>query len=345
MRNNSVNRRDFLRQSGAGLAVGATGMVVIGCGGSEPDTGRTAVDFLAILDPKGLTFAPELLAIAGGYFADNGLDVTLQQMRGSAPAILSVIEGGAPLTRIEQIEGVGHLANTGAPIRNVSTVIKESAIRFVSSGAAPIREPQDFVGKLIGIPSEGGSTDKTLDLVLSNAGIDPDSVERQVVGTQAGVYELVERGSIQSFAVSIDVALNLQRQRDNVQVLSPGDFISSGAQFYMASEEGLVLHRDTISRYLQSVHAAIEFMIEDHGFDQTLQVLRQEYDFATLQDTDIARRSLTEYVGIWTAEGRDNVMRTSAASWQQGYDELVSAGLAEGGHSSADWYTNELVPD
>lgn len=342
MKRSALDRREFMRRSGSALAVAGTGAVLFGC--EDDDSGRTAVDFLAILDPEGLTFAPELLAIAGGYFADQGLDVTMQRMRGSAPAIQSVIAGQALLTRIEQIEGVVHLANLDVPIRNVSTVIKESAIRFVSSAAAPIREPQDFVGKLVGIPSAGGSTDKTLDLVLSTAGIEPASVERQVVGTSAGVFDLVERGSVHCYAVSIDVANILVEQRDNVIVFSPGDFISSGAQFYMVSAEGLNEQRDRIQRYLDAVFAAIDFMIDDDGFDRTLEILRQRYSFATLMNTSIAKASLGAYVDIWTAEGRDNVMRTVDASWRRGYQELVDAGLAASGRDPMAWVTNDLVP-
>lgn len=340
----SFSRREFVRGSSAALAAGVSGAALIGCGGETASTGRIAVDFLAILDPQGLTFAPELLGIAGGYFADQGLDVTLQRTRGSAPAIQQVLAGGAPLTRIEQIEGVIHIANRGVPIRNVATVIKESAIRFVSSSSTPIREPADFVGKLAGIPSEGGSTDRTLDLVLSTAGIDPASIERQVVGTAAGIFDLIERGQIHCYAVSIDVANILRRQRDNVVVFNPGEFLVSGAQFYMVSEEGLTEQRDTVRRYLEAVRAAIEFMVDDDGFDRTIEILRTQYSFATLEDTEIARASLTEYVGIWTAEGRDAIMRTVPESWQRGYDELVQAGLAEGGHDPSVWFTNELVP-
>jgi NitT/TauT family transport system substrate-binding protein len=343
MDSNSLSRRDFVRGTAAALAAGGTSVTLIGCGGG-PDTGRTRVDFLAILDPQGLTFAPELMAIAGGYFADQGLDVTLQQTRGSAPAIQSVLAGGALLTRIEQIEGVVHLANRGVPIRNVGTVIKRSAIRFVSSGRTPLREPRDFVGKLIGIPSEGGSTDMTLDLVLSTSGVELDAVERQVVGVGAGVFDLVERGTINGYAVSIDVANILEQQRDNVVIFNPGEFMTSGAQFYMVSEDGFLEHRDTIRRYLEAVHAAIEFMIDDESLDQTLEILRRQYSFATLMDTPIAKASLSEYVEIWTAEGRDNVLRTSSDSWQRGYDELVQSGLAEGGREPAGWFTNELVP-
>lgn len=344
MTTGSVNRRQFVGGSAAALATGATGAVLIGCGGESSDSGRTAVDFLAILDPQGLTFAPELLGIAGGFFADQGLDVTLQRTRGSAPAIQQVLAGNAPLTRIEQIEGVVHLANSGVPIKNVGTVIKESAIRFVSIGDNPIREPRDFIGKLVGIPSAGGSTDKTLDLVVSAAGIDPESIERQVVGTSAATFDLISRGQIHCYAVSIDVANILMRQHDDVVIFSPGDFISSGAQFYMVSDDGLVEHEDTIRRYLEATYAAIEFMIDDDGFDRTLEILRQEYSFATLEDTENAKASLAQYVRIWTREGRENLMRTVDANWQRGYGELVQAGLAEPGHDPGAWYTNEFVP-
>jgi NitT/TauT family transport system substrate-binding protein len=344
MGSGSINRRDFVRGSAAALTAGSVGTLMTGCGGETTGSGRTGVDFLAILDPEGLTFAPELLSIAGGYFSDLGLDVTLQRMRGSAPAIQSVIAGGGPITRIEQVEGVIHLANSGVPIRNVGTVIKKSAIRFVSSNAAPILEPGDFVGKLIGIPSEGGSTDKTLDLILSNAGIDPESIERQVVGTAAGNFDFIERGQIDGFAVSIDVANILTRLRDDVVVMSPGEFVTSGAQFYMVSASALSEHGETIRKYLDAVDAAIQFMVDDDGFERTLEILRGQYSFATLMDTEIARASLTEYVDIWTADGRENILRTVPENWERGYGELVRAGLAEAGHDPSAWYTNEFLP-
>jgi NitT/TauT family transport system substrate-binding protein len=344
MRSTSLSRRDFVRSSATAIAAGASCSILIGCESDTSDSGLIPIDFLTILDPEGLTFAPELLGIAGGFFAEQGLDVRLQQTRGSAPAIQAIITGGAPLTRIEQIEGAVHLANRDVPIRNVGTVIKESSIRFVSSTAAPVREPSDFVGKLAGIPSQGGSTDKTLDLVVSSVGIDPATIERQVVGYSAGTFDLVQRGNISCYGVSIDVAKILQQQRDDVVVFNPGDFIAAGAQFYMVSTDGLVEHADVIRRYLAAVYAAIEFMIDDVDFEQTLARLRERYSFATLLNTEIAKASLSEYVRIWTAEGRENLLRTSEAAWRRGYEELVQAGLAESGRDPSAWFTNEFVP-
>ena len=336
-------RREFLRSSGTALSAGATGFVLFGCDRSHPD-GLTPVNFLAILDPQGLTFAPELMGIAGGHFAERGLDVTLQQTRGSAIAIQTVVAGGAPLTRIEQAEAVIHLANSGVPIINVGTVIKRSAIRFISSSRAPILEPRDFIGKLAGIASQGGSTEKTLDLMLANAGIDPASIERQVISPSAGNFELIQRGDIGSYAVSIDVSKILERERDDIVILNPGKFTAANGQFYMVSNEGLVAHRESVRSYLDAVHVAIQFMADDTDFERTLEILRQRYSFPTLMDTEIAKASLAEYVEVWTGEGRENVLRTVPESWQRGYDELVQAGLAEGGHDPSAWFTNELVP-
>lgn len=331
------------------VATAGTGGLLTSCGGGDVATSTgpgstTQVTFLAVLPLTTLTYAPELLADAGGYFADQGLDVSFQSTRGTAQAIQLVFAGSAPLTRIGQIEAMTHIVNSAAPILNVGTVIKESTIRIVSSAQAPLREPKDFVGKLIGIPSEGGESETTLDLLLASSGIEPDRVERQVVGVGPGVFNLVEQGRIAGFIVSIDTAKILERQMQGVVALRPGDFIESGAQLYMLARDDLAKNRDLAGKYLRSIDAALKFMIADDGFDKTLQIMRRKYSFATLQDTEVAKDSLREYVRVWTSAGESNVLRTVPERWQRGYEELVRAGRVEAGKDPSAWFTNELVP-
>jgi NitT/TauT family transport system substrate-binding protein len=199
-------------------------------------------------------------------------------------------------------------------------------------------------GKLIGIPSEGGESETTLDLLLASAGIDPESVARQIVGVGPGVFSLIEQGRIAGFIVSIDTAKILEQQNPDVVVLSPGDFIDSGSQVYMISEDGLTEHPDLIRRYLESVREAMDFIIADDGFDEALRIMRQKYSFGTLQNDAVARESLAEYVAAWSSAGISNVLRTDPARWQAGYEELVAAGQVDPGHDPSAWYTNDLVP-
>lgn len=335
----------MLSRTAAALAVAGSSTLLLSCGGpDEQAAGGAKLTFLAILPLTTLTFAPELLADAGGYFADQGLDVSFQSTHGSAQAIQLVLAGSAPLTRIGQIEAVSHAANRDAPIMNVGTVIKESSIRFVSSSKAPLRTPADFAGKKVGIPSEGGSTDTQLDLLLASAHIDPKSVERQVVGVGPGVFNLVQQGRIAGFAVSIDTAKILEKQSPDAVVLRPGQFIESGAQLYMVCTDDLTEHREIVRKYLAAVYAALDFMIADDGFDKTLQILRRKYSFSTLEDTDVAKDSLGEYVQVWTAQGKDNVLRTVPERWRRGYEELVQVGQAKAGLDPSKWFTNALLP-
>jgi len=339
-----LSRRAVLRGSVELVALAGSGALLASCSSGEQAPAKPKLTFLPILPLTSLTFAPNLLADAGGYFADQGIDVSFQSTHGSAQAIQLVLAGTAPLTRIGQIEAVSHAANRDAPIMNIGTVIKESTIRFVSSDKAPLREPADFVGKTVGIPSEGGSTATTLDLLLASAGIATDKVKRQVVGVGPGVFSLVERGRLAGFAVSIDTAKILQQQMSGVVVLRPGQFIKAGGQLYMVSKDGLAQHRALLQKYLAAIRGALEFMINDDGFDKTLQIMRRKYSFGTLQDSAVAKASLAEYVRVWTSEGMKNVLRTVPENWRGAYEELVRAGQAEAGKDPSQWFTNELVP-
>jgi NitT/TauT family transport system substrate-binding protein len=340
-----LSRRTLLQRSAAALATAGSGLLLTSCADSgEQGQLGTNLTFLAVLPLTTLTYAPELLADAGGYFADQGLNVEFQSTRGTAQAIQLVLAGSAPISRIGQIEAVSHVVNRDAPIMNVGTVVKESTIRFISSTAAPLREPRDFVGKTLGIPSEGGESETTLDLLLASSGLDPASVERQVVGVGPGVFNLVEQGRIASFIVSIDTAKILEQQMPNVVVLRPGDFIESGAQIYMASAEDLAANGNSLRRYLEAVRAAMDFIIADDGFDETLKIMRQKFSFGTLANDAVAKDSLREYVRAWTLAGTENILRTDSERWRSGYQELVTAGQIAGGHDPAAWFTNEFVP-
>jgi len=342
-----LTRRAFVGGSAA-LAAGVP-VFVGGCSADEPpanasaDSGRLSLTFLTILPPQSLTFAPELLADAGGYFDARGLDVAFEITRGSAQAVQLVLAGRAPLTRISQIEGMRAAANRGAPLVNVGMVFKGSTIRYVSHKSDPLLEPSDFVGKMIGIPSEGGSSELELDLFLAASGVDRDSVRRQVVGLTPGVFNLVEQGRIAGYAVSIDTAMILERQQEDAVVLNPGEYMRSGGQFYMTSRTGLEQNREAIRRFLAAVHDALEFMVADEGFDRTLEILRSKYSFDGLNDSEVAKASLAEFRSVWTAAGRENLLLTLPERWTAGYRELVAAGLAEPGRTPDDWYTNELV--
>ncbi len=333
------------------LAAGVGASLLVACGGSdgggEGGTGVQEVTFLNVVPIESLSFAPEMVATCAGFFADNGLDVTFEPTQGSAQAINTVIAGGALLTRAGDIEMIAALAEQDAPLRNLGDVEKSGAIRIMSSSGDPLEEPADFEGTLIGLPSVGGTSEKTLDLMLSANGIPRDSVSREVTGLAPGVFDLVESGRIDGYLVSLDTALILQAQREAV-AMNPTEFMPAGNQLYVSSIEQIEdpEKADQLTRYIASIAEAIRYIADDEadGFQKTMDCLAEDFEVPALEDPESAVASMEIYVDSWTLGGDGALLTTDAERWTDTYEAMVEAGMAPAGADPAEWLTDEFAP-
>lgn len=339
-------RRGRVLRSVLALLVGASLLAACGGGSEDAQGDLDKVTFLNILPLESLTFAPEMIADTNGFFAKHGLQVNFEATQGSAPAIQTVLAGSAPITRIGDIETILAAAERGAPLVNIGTVQHDGPIRFASSKREPITTAEDFRGKTIGLPSEGGTSEITLDLILGSAGIPPQDVPRQVVGLAPGVFNLVQADRIDAYAVSLDTSVVLQQSRPDAVIYDPNDDIDSGAQLYATSKQQAQdpETRDLLRRYLLAIRDAIQFMADDadNGFAETMRLINSEYKVPALENPDVGREALRSYLKSWTA--RDAILTTSPEQWKATYQEIVRAGLVPPGRDPAQWMTNELAP-
>lgn len=345
----TLGRRTFLARSAAMVAAAAAGPTLITACGADAAGGGDGegVTFLSYLPLETLSMAPELLAVHGGHFANHGLDVTLQPVKGSPQAMQTLLAGSGPITRLGQIDVMTAVAGSDQPMVNIGTLIKGSSLRFVySKDHVDMTDPKNLIGQTMGVPSESGSSDKVVSLVLANAGIDPKRVKRQVVGLTPGTFNLVQQRRIAGYAVSIDTANVVLSQHDDAGVFDPGAFVRSDSQVYVATRDGLENNRATLQAFLAGIRDALQAMIEDDSFDRTLEILRGEYSFPALEDDDIARASLKEMRELWIGDDpAEPLLFTDEPSWVAGYQELASAGVAESGGDAEAWIDNSLLPD
>ena len=341
-------RRGFLGSTaGALLAASSSGMLLSACGaaGEQSDSGKGGkVTFLTIT-PLSLSFTPELIAETEGYFKEEGLDVTIQPTRGSSQALQAVITGKALLTRGGTIETMIAITEKDVPLLNVGTILQGDTLRIVSTKRKPLRKPEDFEGKKVGIPSEGGTSETTVDLVVASAGIDPDKVQRQVVGLAPGVFDLVKRGKIDAFVVGIEAAETLRASDPDAVIFDPTTVITAG-QGYLASKKGIRSKdgKATIEGYLRAVRKACDFVIADKSLDKTVESIKGKYDFPSLKEPEVAKAALRGVRGAWLAAGQENLLRTVESRWDKVYRDLVKADLVKGGQDPSKWFTNDLVP-
>jgi NitT/TauT family transport system substrate-binding protein len=348
-----MSRRSFVKSSAAMFAaVGGGGTLLSACGGTSSGSSSGGVEdvtFLNVIPIESISNTAEMLADAGGYFKRHGLKVTFEATNGSAPAIQTVIQGSALITRLGDIETQVAIATKDAPLVNVGAVEKGGGlIQFVSSERRPLMKPEDFRGAKMGLPSIGGTSENTLDLVLAAGGVPASSVQRQVVGLTPGVFSLVEQGRIDGYVVSLDTSLLILREEPTALSFAPASVISAGNQQYTTSERQLSdeTQADQVRRFLLGIRDAIEFVIDDekNDFKKTMDTISAKYVVPAFKDRQVSVEALKRYVGSWTADGQDQIVQTNPAVWQATYDELVNAEIVPGGQNPKDWITDEYAP-
>ncbi|EHR50899.1 ABC-type nitrate/sulfonate/bicarbonate transport system, periplasmic component [Saccharomonospora marina XMU15] len=344
----ALSRRSFLKRSALATAAVAAGPTLLTACGSEPAGAGgegEAITFLSYLPLETLSMAPELLAVAGGHFAKHGLDVQLQPVKGSPQAMQTLLAGTGPVTRLGQIDVMTAVAESGQPLVNIGTLTRGSSLRFMYSKSDPLTKPEDFVGKTMGVPSEGGTSSKVVSLVLANAGIDPGRVRKQVTGLTPGTFNLVQQGRIAGYVVSIDTSNIVLSQHDDAGVFDPGTVVKSDSQVYVATKDVIQSDPDMLKAFLAGIHDALAAVVADTTLDETIAKLREHYSFATLDDNKIAKQSLTVMRDLWTGgDPSKPLLVTDENAWVAGYEELTAAGIAKPGKDAASWFDNSLLP-
>lgn len=344
------SRRSFLRGSMLAAAGAAGGPVLLSaCGGDDGGVGGGSsleeATFLSPIPLETLSLTGELLADAGGHFEKHGLDLTLRPAKGSAQATQTLLSGIAPITRIGLIEHIKAVTEKDQPLVAVGMPVRRSLLRFVyDRNGHRLTKPEDLAGQTIGVPSEGGTSDNVISLVLASAGLDPGEAKRQVVGLSTGTFDLVKQGRIGAYVVSLDTAGILASKDPAAGVFDPSPYVKSDLQIYATTRDALTREAGVLRAFLAGVNDAMASMLADRSLDATLGRLRGKYTFATLGDDAIAKSTLTTMRDVWTGgDARRAVLVNDEETWRAGYAELRDANLVEAGGNPALWFDNSLL--
>src|SRR5690606_12359620 len=132
-------------------------------------------------------------------------------VQGSAAAVQSVIGGAAPVTRVSTLDLFPALEE-GQPLISVGTMAYHSPIWIPSADTNPVESMADLEGEVVGLGSIGGTSEQLLDLTLDAQGVPRDEVTRQAVPVTGATFELVRRGELAGYLVSIDTAMQIEAQ-------------------------------------------------------------------------------------------------------------------------------------
>jgi NitT/TauT family transport system substrate-binding protein len=175
--------RRFLR------AFGAAGLALAGAAVSAqqaPEKFVFSLNWFAVGD-----HAAYWVALDKGYFAQKGLDVTLENSKGSGDSIAKVDTGRADAGLADTVPVIGAISR-GARVKIVGMVFDKTPLNFFSRKDAAVTKPKDLEGKTIGAPP-GDSQRQAWPAFAKMHHIDPDKVTWVNIEPTAKMAALAEK--------------------------------------------------------------------------------------------------------------------------------------------------------
>lgn len=135
--------------------------------------------------------APFHLGVQRGYYKDEGIDLTLNEGRGSANTVQTVAAGSDDFG-VADSSSVMLLASKGADVKSVMTIHANSAFGIISLAETGIKGPKDLEGKRMAI-SAGDALTQLFPAFAKSAGIDRSKISLVQIDPAGKVVALLEK--------------------------------------------------------------------------------------------------------------------------------------------------------
>ena len=302
---------------------------------------------LAVGGQAALRFFPVYLARELGLYEQQGLDVTISDLTGSAKAMQALMGGSADVAAGFYDQTI-QMAAEGRRVRSFVTLTRY--LGFVVAAATgskrKISRIEDLKGAVVGVAAPGSSGHLLLNYLLVTHGLTPSDASVFSIGTGASAVAAMERGMVDAGVIGDLVLEPLLRQNPNLLILA--DTRSEEGlrrTFGVATYPGSVLyatagwiegHPDNARKLARAIQGALRWAGQ-HTPEQALEKLQKVYpveDRSVLLDALRSTMAILSPDGVMAADGPEAVKKVLSVSL-----EKVRAANVD----TASTYTNEFV--
>jgi len=201
--------------------------------------------------------APYFLAIDNGYFAEEGLDVTIEAGAGSVQTIPKIATGAFPLGFGDINSMIRFLdQNPGAPVTAVMMIYDKPPFAVVGRRSLGVETPKDLEGRKLGAPPPDGAWAQ-FPVFAAETGIDTSAVTVEPVGFPTREPMLADGNVDAITGFSFSSVVNLKRlgvPADDIANILMADH---GLQLYgnaiIVNTDWAALNGDTVAAFLRAV--------------------------------------------------------------------------------------------
>jgi NitT/TauT family transport system substrate-binding protein len=324
------------------LLQGALAVAAAGVSAPVFAQSRKPVKFLfdVLANPKHALFYP---AVKKGFFAEQGLDVTIESSKGSADVIQNVASGAAQFGFADASAVI--LSRTrDLPVTLVAMVHYKTLMSVITRVPSGVEKPADLVGKKIASTS-GDAVRMVMPAFAKLNGFDGDKVNFLTVNQPAKASMLMA-GQVDGVCDYLS-ALPIYREAGKtigLELRSIG-YADYGLDIY---SNGIIVRDDLlradptlVRSFVRAIAQGLEFATSQR--DEAVRIFREyqpQYSEAvTREGLDIAAEALlvpelfTGGIGAMSADKMDRTIRTTVDAY--GLSKIPAA---------AEVYTNAVLP-
>ena len=209
--------------------------------------------------------APFFLGKERGYFQQEGIDLDIQEGRGSVPTVQAVAAGTAQFGYAD-FASIAKAADKGAPVEAVGILLQKSPMAFIAPEDKNIKSPQDLKGKTLAL-TPGDSLSQVLPLVLSKVGL-KDGDFTIVSGDNRTKLNAVINGQADAMlGYSMDQNLKIEAAiHKPVRTLPFSDYgVNLASSAIVVSTDTASKNADLVRRFMKAATHAIEDSEKDPG--------------------------------------------------------------------------------
>jgi NitT/TauT family transport system substrate-binding protein len=288
--------------------------------------------------------APFYLGKERGYYAQEGIDLDIQEGRGSGVTVQAVAAGTAQFGYAD-VPTMIKAASKGAPVIAVGVALQTSPMSVMGFSEKNIRKPEDIKGKTVAV-TPGDSMSQIWPLFLKKTGLKETDFKQVAGDAQTKLNAVINNQADLLLGYVMDQAIKLQdATHKQVTPIRFADFgvnmVSSGI---IVQKQFLEKNPDLVKRFLRATQKSMEEAAKNP--EAAIDAMLKAQPKSGVKETALVGMKATAalYKGPDNPNdkplkvGKKNMDETLALLVEYGGLEKASAGKAE------DYYTNAYLP-
>jgi len=287
--------------------------------------------------------APMILGLEKGFYADEGIDLEIQEGRGSSPTVQAVAANNVTIGFADMTTMMGLVAK-GAPVIAIGAALKRSPTSVVGLAEKGIDHPDKIKGKTIAMTA-GDSPSLAWPLLLERNGLS-DSDYKSVNGdarTKVNAVITGQADALLGFAMDQGPQIEAATGKPFTYMLFADFGVNSINTSFVVHRKMMEDNPDLLRKFMAATSRSFDYMLEN--FDEAVDAMHKAYpDAGTREGLATGLRTALPF---FKASDDDPLppLRVTQAQVEETIETMIAIGLlAETDRDATKYYTDIFLP-